>query len=275
MACHQPSGVPALRSARSCGARCPAADDGVAAGEAQRFQLLPQPGGVVAPLGPAALQVVAVGVEHATAPRFLPGRHDTGAKPMSQCLAIGTELAGDRAQRGSRCVQACSLVEPTLPPLACRDTSAPCSARMGSRSHRWSAGHPRLLHYLQGDPAHRRMVALNRGMNGVAEVAQQVPPVGDLYRIGRTLPDAVGVDAGPVAGDHRHAGIGLQPRRQALGAAVGQQVDHPVALEVDQHRPVPVAATPSPIRQPPAPAPAASAAEQRRGGAPSGAGCRR
>ena len=36
----------------------------------------------------------------------------------------------------------------------------------------------------------------------VAEVAQQMPPVTDLPRLRSTLADAVGEDAGPIAGDH-------------------------------------------------------------------------
>ncbi len=91
------------------------------------------------------------------------------------------------------------------------------------------------------------MVTVGDGMDGVTQIPQQVPAVGDLDGIGRTLARAVGVDAGPVSGDDLDAGVGPQPRGQALGPPVRQQVDSPVALQVDQDRPLAVAATPGPF----------------------------
>ena len=77
-----------------------------------------------------------------------------------------------------------------------------------------------------------------------------MPPVRDLDSIGRSLPDAVGVDAGAVTRDDLHPRVPLQPRRQALGPAVGQQVEHPVLLQVDKDGPVAVTAPPRPIIDP-------------------------
>lgn len=39
------------------------------------------------------------------------------------------------------------------------------------------------------------------GPQSIAEVAQQMPPVTDLPRLRSALADAVGEDAGPIAGD--------------------------------------------------------------------------
>jgi len=48
-----------------------------------------------------------------------------------------------------------------------------------------------------------------------------MPPVRDLDSIWRSLPNAVGVDAGAIARNDLHAWVLLQPRRKALGSAVG------------------------------------------------------
>ena len=67
------------------------------------------------------------------------------------------------------------------------------------------------------------MVTVGDGMDGVTQIPQQVPAVGDLDGIGRTLARAVGVDAGPVSGDDLDAGVGPQPRGQALSCRSGSR----------------------------------------------------
>ena len=91
------------------------------------------------------------------------------------------------------------------------------------------------------------MVALHDGSKSITEVAQQMPPVRDLDSIWRPLPDAVGVDAGAIARNDLHAWVLLQPRRKALSPAVGQEVEHPVPLQVNEDGPVAVTAPPGPI----------------------------
>src|SRR3954471_21088319 len=87
-------------------------------------------------------------------------------------------------------------------------------------------------------------------LDGVAEVAQQMPPVRDLDSFWRSLPDAISVDAGAVARDDLHPGVPLQPRRKALSPAVGQEVEHPVLLPVDEDGPIAVTAPPCPVIDP-------------------------
>jgi hypothetical protein len=81
----------------------------------------------------------------------------------------------------------------------------------------------------------------------VAAVAQQMPPVGDLDGVRRTPRGSVGIGAGAVADHDRDARVPLQPRRQGVGAAVGQQVDDPSALEIAQDGAVAPALAPSPV----------------------------
>jgi hypothetical protein len=90
-------------------------------------------------------------------------------------------------------------------------------------------------------------VPVERLGQGVAEVAQQVPAVGDLDRLRRAAADAVGVGAGAVTRDDLHAGVGPQPRPDGLRVAVGQQVDRAVALQVDDERAVAPATAPGPV----------------------------
>ena len=75
--------------------------------------------------------------------------------------------------------------------------------------------------HLRRDPPSSGVVALHDGSKSITEVAQQMPPVRDLDSIWRPLPDAVGVDAGAIARNDLHAWVLLQPRRKALGSAVG------------------------------------------------------
>ena len=96
-------------------------------------------------------------------------------------------------------------------------------------------------------PAYGTAVPVGQGLYGRAQVAQQVPTIRDLDGVGRALARAVRIGAGAVARDHLDAGVGAQPGRERLGPPVGQQIHDPVALEVDEHRPVAVAAAPRPI----------------------------
>jgi len=48
----------------------------------------------------------------------------------------------------------------------------------------------------------------DQSLHVLAQVVPQVPPVGDLDRVGRTAAGAVGVSAGPVPADHLHTRVG-------------------------------------------------------------------
>jgi hypothetical protein len=138
------------------------------------------------------------------------------------------------------------------------EAGAPARGRRWAARRRgrvWPLGHGRARRarsagHLRRDPPSGDVVALHDGLKRIAEVAQQMPPVRDLDSIWRSLPDAVGVDAGAVTRDDLHPRVPLQPRRQALGPAVRQQVEDPVLLQVDEDGPVAVTAPPRPIIDP-------------------------
>ncbi len=77
-------------------------------------------------------------------------------------------------------------------------------------------------------------------LDGVAEVLQQVPPVGDLDRVRCSLAGALGVAAASVAADDLNARVVAQPGGEGVGGAVGQNVDRPAGVHVEQHRRVSV-----------------------------------
>ena len=82
------------------------------------------------------------------------------------------------------------------------------------------------------------MLTIDDGLNGVTEVAQQVPTVSNLNRVRRPLADTVGIGAGTVARDNLDTGVLAKPRSQCFGLPIGQQVHDLIALQIDQNSPV-------------------------------------
>ena len=68
-----------------------------------------------------------------------------------------------------------------------------------------------------------------------------MPAIGDLDGLRGAVTSALGIVAGPVPADDPRAGMGLQPRLEAGGLPVRQQVDHVSGAHVHQHRPVDLA----------------------------------
>ncbi|HEV3288664.1 MAG TPA: hypothetical protein VG123_06700 [Streptosporangiaceae bacterium] len=81
-------------------------------------------------------------------------------------------------------------------------------------------------------------MASHRLLGVFGQVVPQMPAIGDLDRVRRARPGALGVVAGPVPADDSRAGMRRQPRLQAGGLPVRQQVDHVPGAHVYQHRPV-------------------------------------
>lgn len=74
-----------------------------------------------------------------------------------------------------------------------------------------------------------------------------MPAVRDLSGLRSALGGSVGVGAGAVADNDRDAGVCGQPRRQGVGAAVGQQVDDAPPFQIAQDGAVAVAFAPGPV----------------------------
>jgi hypothetical protein len=70
--------------------------------------------------------------------------------------------------------------------------------------------------------------------DGLGEVVPDVPPVADLEDIRQRLMYCVGVAGGTVTADDLHTRMLTQPRGKGAGPAVGQDIDPPAGLGVDQ-----------------------------------------
>jgi hypothetical protein len=94
------------------------------------------------------------------------------------------------------------------------------------------------------------MMVIEHTAERITAVAQQMPPVGDLNGLRRSLAGSIGVGAGPIADDDLDRWMVLEPRGQGLGRAIGQQVDPAPALEITEDRAVVAALAPSPVIDP-------------------------
>ncbi len=78
-------------------------------------------------------------------------------------------------------------------------------------------------------------------------VQQQVPAISHLNCPWSSEPDATGILGRTVSGDRANAAAAPEPLGQGRGAPIGQQVDHPPALKVNQNGPVAPALAPGPV----------------------------
>jgi hypothetical protein len=83
-------------------------------------------------------------------------------------------------------------------------------------------------------------------LDGVAEVLEQMPAVGDLDRVRRTHAGTVGIAAPTILADDLDSGVRGEPVGEGVGGAVGQYVDRPAGVHVEQHGGVAVS-TPSTV----------------------------
>lgn len=90
------------------------------------------------------------------------------------------------------------------------------------------------------------VAAASNSLNGLAQIAQQMPPVTHLNRIWRPLTDAARVGTGTIAGDNLDPGMLTQPPSGAVSLSIRQQVDHRVAFQIDKNGSTPVAPAPGP-----------------------------
>lgn len=91
------------------------------------------------------------------------------------------------------------------------------------------------------------VLAGDRFLQGLAQVAQQVPSIEDMHRLGRALLDALGIHLGPIAGDDLDPGMAPQPVGDRLGVAIGQEVRDGSSFQVDDDRAVAQPAPPRPL----------------------------
>jgi hypothetical protein len=82
------------------------------------------------------------------------------------------------------------------------------------------------------------MLATENAFERVTGIAEQVEAIGDLLRLGSTLPRSLSVGARAVATDHGRLGVLLKPRGERRRGAVGEEVDRPMGFQVHHDRAV-------------------------------------
>ena len=88
---------------------------------------------------------------------------------------------------------------------------------------------------------------VTESLDGLPEIAEQVPPIGDLDGAGGTLADTIGISTGTIASDNLNAWAIAQPDGERRCLTIRQKVDDLVRLEVDQHGAVVAATSPCPV----------------------------
>jgi len=120
----------------------------------------------------------------------------------------------------------------------------------------WSAGGERaggdIARHLDrlaghGRRAQRRALVQQELFQPFGQVMDQVPAVGDLGRLRGTATRGVGVQPAAIADDRDDARALAQPCGGAFRRAICQQIEHPVALQVDEDRPEAMAPAPGPF----------------------------
>ncbi len=103
----------------------------------------------------------------------------------------------------------------------------------GGRRRRGGQGHRGQAHL-----AERGVVSCQQALEHVAQVGEQVPAIGHLDRARRALARTVGIGPAAIAADNLGTGVRFQPRFQARGGAIREQVDRAMRLQVDEDRAV-------------------------------------
>jgi hypothetical protein len=70
---------------------------------------------------------------------------------------------------------------------------------------------------LEGAP-----LIVQKGLDGLPQVFDQMKPVDHLHGLGGPLTDALGIEGTPVTTDHRDGGVQRQPRCDSRRRALGQ-----------------------------------------------------
>jgi hypothetical protein len=79
-------------------------------------------------------------------------------------------------------------------------------------------------------------VPLQQIRQGLTQRGQQMEPIHDLERLGRTVAGALGVDLRAITAEDADLGMLPQPSGQGLRRAIWQQVHDPVRLQIHQDR---------------------------------------
>src|ERR1700691_6362574 len=67
---------------------------------------------------------------------------------------------------------------------------------------------------------------LNIALHRLSQIGNQVVAIRDLNREGSALSSSIGIQAGPIAGDHLYLRMQAEPASKTIGGSVRKQIDH-------------------------------------------------
>ena len=224
--------------------RCPARDAPHASAVALGAEFTPEPCAVAAAFGPAMGEVGFVWSDIAGLLGLGVCRRSAGLQPAIDRRHARTHGTTDGMARQAQPMQPQDFL---IADLTAISSICPQAVLVHSRRQRGFRRSGRPLRHGTRSLADSAAVAVHPALQGLAQVAKEVPAVGDLHGIRCTLPDGVSIGAGAVASDDLDPAVTPQPSRERAGLAVGQKIDDPIALQVDQNGSVGLAAPPGPV----------------------------
>jgi len=151
------------------------------------------------PFGVCRLKIPHELVQHGLSRRMLPQRRVPKPKPTPQGFALHPELGGDTGDAYAESVQS-------------GRPKVRCSRREQIRSHAI-------------DRTTRCCAKpIGESLDGISEIAEQMPPISSLNRARRTLPNALVINAGSIAGDNFDTWVNAEPSRVGCSIAVRQEL---------------------------------------------------
>jgi hypothetical protein len=95
----------------------------------------------------------------------------------------------------------------------------------------------------------REVLAMSRAhlFESFCQIRESMKALGNLGRIGSTLPDASAISFRPVPRHDMHFWMRLKPSGDRLGQAVLEHIERAAPLEIDHDRAIAMAFAPSPI----------------------------
>jgi hypothetical protein len=137
-------------------------------------------------------------------------------------------------------------------PLAVRPRGfgAPAPASVHKRDEDRASSRPERHRRPERGVLERWSVVDQKGLQGLAEVLDEMEPIDHLHGIGRAPANAIRIQVAPITADHRNRRMLGEPCRDAGGRAVRQQVDDTMCRQIDEDGAIAMTSPPGPLVYP-------------------------
>src|ERR1035437_846635 len=173
-------------------------------------------------------------------------RKSIRAHPAADSAAIETELARNPPLRHPASSQFHHLLIAAMAPIPILLLIEYGFGRSRSHWHRgrlWSLGSIRGCRGAREDA----MMRSQGVFQCLAQVMQEVPAIGHLDRLRRSLPRRFGIGTGPVATNNFSSWMRAQPLGDGLGFSIRQQIDHFPSFQITKDRSISMPFAPGPV----------------------------